>query len=301
MPSRWDAQPIFLKFGHMNEAELILSRPVQDSILVNVWTHIRHTAKVKADGTPIKRTVVLSGIYGTGKSMGCAVTAKLAQEHGWTVIYLDDTARLADALENAKRWQPCLLIAEDIDRVAEERTESANTIFNTLSGVLSASNDVMVMLTTNHPERIDQAMLRPGRIDALIEVTPPDAEAVQRLIHLYGRGLIKHGEKLDTVGAMLAGQIPATIREVVERSKLARIAHGVALVDEASLIAAVHSMGPQLAYLNADKEPKQSSLERALKSMMLDAAITSQCLYWESEGCGEVAENFRKYLAKKLS
>jgi transitional endoplasmic reticulum ATPase len=306
MPSAWSDQPEFLKFGHMHEAELVLSKPVQASVRVNLLTPIEKTAAVKADGIPIKRTVVLAGKYGTGKSMTAAITAKVAQANGWTVIYLDDTNRLADALENAKRWQPCVVIAEDIDRVTENRTDKANVIFNTLSGVLGSANEVMVVLTTNHPEKIDRAMLRPGRIDALIEVLAPDAEAVEKLICLYGRGLVK-ADSLEKVGQMLAGQIPATIREVVERSKLARIANEVAFIDELSLIDAVHSMGPQIELLNTAKIEKMPSLDLALRNTVQDlidassvsGAVEAFCQFLEVGGNPSKAEALRKHHEKK--
>lgn len=312
MPREWSEQPEFLTFGHMKEAELILSRNVQASVKVNVLTPIEKTDRVVADGIPVKRTVVLSGIYGTGKSMLCAVVGKLAIQHGWTVIYLDKTNRLADAIENAKRWEPCVLVAEDVDRVAESRTEEANTIFNTLSGVLSGNNKVMVLLTTNHPEKIDRAMLRPGRIDALIEVTPPDAEAVRRLIELYGRGLIKADESLEQVGEMLAGQIPATIREVVERSKLARIANDQEMIDELSLIDAVHSLGAQITLLNTKKVEGIPTLDAALKQVLTESPVVDGAIksaingsveafarYLESEGMQDRGKRLRDFNAKR--
>jgi hypothetical protein len=49
---------------------------------------------------------------------------------------------------------------------------------------------------------------------------------VARLIRLYGRDMIAADEPLGLVSDELSGNIPATIREVVERSKLAMIAHG---------------------------------------------------------------------------
>ena len=64
-------------------------------------------------------------------------------------------------------------------------------------------------------------MLRPGRVDTVIEVTPPDAQAATKLVKHYGRDIIDPKADLVEVGEMLAGQIPAIIREAVERSKLA--------------------------------------------------------------------------------
>lgn len=277
MPARWNDQPTFVSFDHVREEELVLSKPVEDAVLVNLYTPLKHREQVKADGTPIKRTIVLSGIYGTGKSLTISCAAKIALQAGWTVIYLDDTADMATAFENAKRWQPCMVCAEDVDRVASDRNDKANHIFNTLSGVLGTNSEVVTVLTTNHPENIDRAMLRPGRIDALIEVTPPDATAVQTLIRLYARGKMIEGVKLDKVGELLAGQIPATIREVAERSKLARIAFRKEAIDEQALLAAIHSMGPQITLLNSAKAEQPPVIDTALRNLV-ETVATRACM-----------------------
>jgi hypothetical protein len=57
----------------------------------------------------------------------------------------------------------------------------------------------------------------------VISVMPPDAKAASKLVRLYARGLVSESEDLSEVGTELDGQIPAVIREVVERSKLAAI------------------------------------------------------------------------------
>ena len=63
-------------------------------------------------------------------------------------------------------------------------------------------------------------MLRPGRLDAIIDVTAPDAKAVEKLVRLYGRETIAADADLTLVGEALAGTIPAVIAEVVKRAKL---------------------------------------------------------------------------------
>jgi transitional endoplasmic reticulum ATPase len=78
----------------------------------------------------------------------------------------------------------------------------------------------MVVLTTNHLDVINPAMLRPGRLDAVIEVTAPDQAAVERLIRVYAREMLTEDVDVSHVAQQLAGQIPAVVREVVERSKL---------------------------------------------------------------------------------
>ena len=67
-------------------------------------------------------------------------------------------------------------------------------------------------------------MIRPGRIDTVIPVRPPDANAAARLVQLYGRGLVE-GDLGDLEAAIrpLLGSNAAVFREVVERGKLAAV------------------------------------------------------------------------------
>jgi transitional endoplasmic reticulum ATPase len=164
---------------------------------------------------------LLEGPYGTGKTLAATVTAKKCEANGWTFITVGRVTALEGALQFAVAYQPCVVFVEDIDReMAGERTAQMDDILNKIDGIISKGAEIMVVLTSNAAENINRAMLRPGRLDAVLHIGPPDADAVQKLLRVYGRKLIKPGEDLTQAGLALAGRIPAVIREVVERSKL---------------------------------------------------------------------------------
>jgi transitional endoplasmic reticulum ATPase len=104
-----------------------------------------------------------------------------------------------------------------------DRDNVIDHILNVIDGVESKSTEIMIVLTTNDIENITPALLRPGRLDAVIYIDKPDAKAAERLARQYGRGLISDDEDISEAAAALAGRIPAVIREAVERSKLAAI------------------------------------------------------------------------------
>ncbi len=166
----------------------------------------------------------------------------------------------------ARCYQPAVVFAEDVDRVTDgERDVNMDDILNTIDGVESKGTEIITILTTNHVENIDQAMLRPGRLDSVISVSPPDAAAAQKLVKIYARGLISENECLDQVGKELDGQIPAVIREVVERSKLAaikRLNPGEPLsVTQDDLVVASRGMKHHLELLQV-KAPEPTAAER---------------------------------------
>jgi transitional endoplasmic reticulum ATPase len=257
-----ELQPIFIQTKHIATEELIFSRTVQDQLDVSLFTPIRHTAECLKHGIPLKRGVLLEGKYGVGKSMTATIASRVCVEHGWTFILVDKVQGLREALEFATAYQPALVFAEDIDRQISDRNEQANDLLNVISGVISASSKIITVLSTNHVERINQAMLRPGRLDAVISILPPDADAVSRLIRLYARNLIGNDEPLDRVSAQLAGQIPATIREVCERAKLAMINGSRTRIIEDDLVVAAEGMVAHLNLLNRPEGQTFSAAER---------------------------------------
>lgn len=260
--------PKFLDTSKVKDKELIFSDETMQIIQTSIFTPIEHTAECRKNGIPLKRGILLEGPYGVGKTLTADVMSKLSEDNGWTFIYLQTVEDLAQAILFAKQYQPAVIFAEDVDSVVSgERRGSLNEILNTIDGIESKGTDIMVCLTTNHVERINKAMLRPGRLDAVISIRPPDAKAVEKLIRLYGRNRIGEGEPLNKVATELEGQIPALIREVVERSKLAAIHRnpsGDLHLTEADLLIAASAMKRHLELLAAPPADDRSDMEKSM-------------------------------------
>ncbi len=213
--------PTFMNLKKVRENELVFSEDLMDQVVTNLWTPIEQTAWCRMHDVPLKRGVLLEGPYGTGKTLAATVTAKKCEANGWTFITVGRVSALESALQFAVGYQPCVVFVEDIDReMAGERTPAMDDILNKVDGIISKGAEIMVVLTSNAASNINRAMLRPGRLDAVLHIGPPDAGAVQKLLRVYGRKLIRKDEDLTQSGEVLAGRIPAVIREVVERSKL---------------------------------------------------------------------------------
>lgn len=216
--------PKFMELGSVKETDLIFGEAVEAALEIGLFTPIEQAEACRRYQVPLKRGILLFGPYGTGKTMTAYVSALKAVKSGWTFIYLDRVADLKRGLEFAAQYAPAVIFAEDIDRVVTgDRSVGMDDILNTLDGVDTKGAEIITVLTTNHIERINPAMLRPGRLDILVEVLPPDAKAAARLVDFYARGLLADGVDLGAVGDALDGKIPAFIREVTERAKIAAI------------------------------------------------------------------------------
>lgn len=251
-----DNQPDFLNLDGVTEGDMIHTRETEMLIRTNMFSPIKNTEACRKHKIPLKRGILLEGRYGTGKSLTARVAAKVATDHGWTFIMLDRAQGLRSAIEFAQTYQPCMIFAEDIDRCADREDEDVNDLVNMLDGLLTKDSEMMVVLTTNFIEKIDKALLRPGRFDAVISIQPPDAETAERLIHTYARGLLAEDADLSDVADIIAGWIPATIREVVERAKLAMLTEGRSNLEAQDLQIAGIGMKRHMELLENDEAPE---------------------------------------------
>jgi transitional endoplasmic reticulum ATPase len=255
-------EPVFLDVSSANIEGLIFSDEVWSAIETSIFTPIRYTEACRQNNVPLKRGVLLEGVYGTGKTLALFAAAKVAQDNGWTSVYCEDITELEDCIRFGMTYGPSVVQCEDIDRVMSgNRNMGMDDILNIVDGVESKNNDLMVLLTTNNVGAINKAMVRPGRLDDVIEVKPPDASAVERLIRYYAGPALDAETSLVEIGNVLNGRIPAVIRECVERAKLSQIKLSKGEVQEGglkitveALLDAANTMGHQLALLDATKE-----------------------------------------------
>lgn len=256
-------EPKFMDTSKISRDMLIYAEDVQKSVETNLFTPIERVHDCLANGIPVKRGVLLGGTYGTGKTMAATVASKLAVDAGVTYVYIPRADELADAIEFAKQYQSpaCVIFCEDIDRVtAGERSVKMDDILNILDGIDTKGANILVVLTTNDLNSINPAMLRPGRLDAVIDVTPPDAKAAEKLLRLYGGDTISPDTDLTAAGKELDGQIPAIIAEVVKRAKLAQLrlqptGEKVSLISQEALVEASKTMAAQVRVLKERSKP----------------------------------------------
>ncbi len=260
------AMPSFIHLDQIDPTSLILPKDLERAIDANIWTLLRH---VDDQTLPFRRGVLFAGTYGVGKTLAATVTAKIASENQVTYIYCQAKA-MKEALMFARQYEPAVVFAEDIDRVMAERDDWANEILNTLDGIDNKQSKVMVIMTTNKVDSLIEAVLRPGRIDTVLVFTPPDAEAAERLIRQYGRGQIAPEVNVAMAAQSLSGQIPAVIRECVERARLFALSRGQrGHLLEDDLTASAHSVIAQVNFLRGlhEKEEEPTPEEKVGQSM----------------------------------
>lgn len=180
---------------HAPESEIdlfVFPTSVRDSILSRVVTPIRDQQRRDL----AVMSFVLGGPPGTAKT---TIAKKIASELKWPILLLDQGSFLrqgAGQVESeAERIFDLLLelsdtvvLFDEIEEMVEDRdTGEKSGRFLTTSMLprihrLRDKDRVLFIIATNYPERIDAAASRPGRIDEIFRVEPPDKDERQRII-----------------------------------------------------------------------------------------------------------------------
>ena len=299
-----DSKYQFLNVDNFDREKVIYSADQTRQLEANVFTLIKNKDRAIAANIPIKRGILLHGPYGTGKTLTALYVGSLCVENGWTFILVKPGDPIDAAIEMAQKVQPACVFFEDIDAVAvEERDEDVNSILNTIDGVLSKDSEVMVILTTNHIEKVNPAMLRPGRLDAVIKLGELDEAGIIRFIKACATdssGQMMIDDDLDGTAIFLAAQgyTPAFLKEAVSKATLYAISRGAyngksAHICSADIVDALHELRPQFEMMAGPRTEKKASLlgelDGLIQGLVKAAVAETEDRVSEAAGyCGDV-------------
>ncbi|HTY73301.1 MAG TPA: ATP-binding protein [Actinomycetes bacterium] len=180
-------------------------REVKERLDVAFLTPMRNPELRALYGKSLKGGLLLYGPPGCGKTfLAKAVAGEL--QAGFLHIGLSDVLdmwigqserNLHEIFEIARRRAPCVVFLDEIDALGQKRSQlrtsalrgTVNQLLAELDGVASDNEGVFVLAATNHPWDVDVALRRPGRLDRMLLVLPPDQEAREAILrsHLKDR------------------------------------------------------------------------------------------------------------------
>ncbi|ELZ45684.1 proteasome-activating nucleotidase [Halorubrum californiense DSM 19288] len=214
--------------------------------------------------------VLLHGPPGTGKTM---LAKAVANESDATFIkmagselvrkFIGEGARLVrDLFELAAEREPAVIFIDEIDAVAAKRTDSKTSgdaeVQRTMMQLLSEMDgfddrgEVRIMAATNRFDMLDEAILRPGRFDRLIEVPEPGPEGRERILEIHTEEMnVADGVDLGSVAHGLDGYSGADIASLATEAGMFAIRDGRTEVSQADFEQARDKLQ------DADKEDEQ--------------------------------------------
>ncbi|WP_436910446.1 CDC48 family AAA ATPase [Halosimplex marinum] len=193
--------------------------------------------------------VLMYGPPGTGKTLLAKAIANEAQSNFISIKgpellnkFVGESEKgVREVFEKARANAPTVVFFDEIDSIAGERggstTDSGvgervvSQLLTELDG-LEELEDVVVIATTNRPDLIDSALLRPGRLDRHVHVPVPDEEARRKIFEVHTRNKpLAEGVDLDDLAARTEGYVGADIEAVAREASMAATREFIASVD----------------------------------------------------------------------
>lgn len=268
------SDPHFIDLSKIDESKVIYADETERQLDANVWSMLRHADRLEELGIPLKRSVLFEGEYGTGKTLAAFLTAKEANRNGWTFIYGRPQDDMESVFSVAKNYQPCVVFFEDVDSRSEvDSQDQVTKLLDLFDGIQTKGTRMLVVLTTNHVERIHKGMVRPGRLDAVIHIGSLDESGVMRLIEATVPEE-RRSPDLDRalIGQAYEGFVPAFAKEAIDRAiryAVSRTDGGEFVLTTDDFVEAANGLRPQLDIMNvANEDLQERSLDRAFRNLL---------------------------------
>jgi hypothetical protein len=192
----------------------------------NTVRFVAQRARLRAAGMATKKGLLFHGPPGTGKTHTIHYLAGAVTGQTTLLITAEQIGLLGEYMTLARLFQPCLVVIEDVDLIAQERSQVRppgdqvllNKLLNEMDG-LRPDADILFVLTTNRPEVLEEALAaRPGRIDQAIEFPYPDEQGRARLMRLYAHRVAVPADVIERAVSRTAGVSGSFIKELMRRA-----------------------------------------------------------------------------------
>jgi cell division protease FtsH len=201
---------------------------------------LREPDKYRRLGAQIPRGVLLSGPPGTGKTLLARAVAGEAKVPFFSMSASEfiemivgvGASRVRDLFEQAKKVAPSIIFIDELDAIGrarggaqslggnDEREQTLNQILTEMDG-FTGTEGVVVLAATNRAEILDPALLRPGRFDRRVTVSPPDLAGRRKILEVHARGVpLAPGVDLQDLAAATPGMVGADLKNLVNEAAL---------------------------------------------------------------------------------
>ena len=214
--------------------DIILPEKTLNMLERNVFGFFEQREDLRRLGLSLRKGLLFHGPPGTGKTHCINYLASRLTGHTTLLITAGQICYLGEYMALARLLQPSIVVIEDADLIARERTTMhdpgaevlLNRLLNEMDG-LQEDAEVLFILTTNRPDELEPALAaRPGRIDQAIEFPLPDADSRQRLVDLYAHRLEVADAIRDEAVRRTDGMSAAFIKELMRRTAQYNLARG---------------------------------------------------------------------------
>jgi cell division protease FtsH len=207
--------------------------------LAEVKEFLTAPARFEELGAKIPKGVLLFGPPGTGKTLLAKAVAGEAGVPFFSISGSDfvemfvgvGASRVRDLFAKAKEAAPAIVFVDEIDAVGrhrgagvggghDEREQTLNQLLVEMDG-FDPKTGVILLASTNRPDILDPALLRPGRFDRQIVVDRPDLEGRKAILAVHARGKpFADGVDLTVIARRTPGFTGADLANLVNEAAL---------------------------------------------------------------------------------
>lgn len=207
--------------------------------LSEIIEFLKTPQKFQKLGGKIPKGVLLLGPPGTGKTLLARAVAGEAGVPFFSISGADfvemfvgvGASRVRDLFEQGKKSAPCIIFIDEIDAVGrhrgaglggghDEREQTLNQLLIEMDG-FEQNNGVIVIASTNRPDILDPALLRPGRFDRQVVVDRPDVKGREGILKVHTRKIpLAKDVKLEIIAKGTPGFSGADLANLVNEAAL---------------------------------------------------------------------------------
>ncbi len=210
--------------------------------LTEIVDFLKNPDKYLKLGGRIPRGVLLSGQPGTGKTLLARAVAgeagvpffQMSASEFVEMIVGVGASRVRDLFAQAKEAAPAIIFIDELDAIGrsrasggpnitgghDEREQTLNQILTEMDG-FDPRLGVIVLGATNRPEILDPALLRPGRFDRRVVVSPPDRTGREAILRVHTRGVpLAADVNLGSLASTTPGMVGADLENLVNEAAL---------------------------------------------------------------------------------
>ena len=207
--------------------------------LQDIIKFLKNPKKFQKLGGKLPKGVLLYGAPGTGKTLlakavageaGVAFFSASASEFVEMFVGVG-AARVRDLFDQAKKNSPAIIFIDELDAVGrrrfagiggghDEREQTLNQLLIELDG-FESKQGIILMASTNRPDVLDPALIRPGRFDRHVSVPAPDLKGREEILKVHAKK-VKLGADVDlkTVAKGTPGFVGADLANVVNEAAI---------------------------------------------------------------------------------
>lgn len=254
--------------------------------MMEIVEFLKNPKKFTELGAHIPKGVLMVGPPGTGKTLLGKAIAGEAGVPFFSITGSDfvemfvgvGAARVRDLFDTAKRSSPCLIFIDEIDAVGrqrgaglgntnDEREQTLNQLLVQMDG-FESNEGIIVIAATNRPDVLDPALLRAGRFDRRITVSPPDVRGREKILRLYTKDKpMATGIDYESIARHLVpGTTGADIENIVNEAAILAARDNRSQITKNDIMEGIVkvAMGPQRrSAVVSDKDKKQTAYHEA--------------------------------------